>query len=109
MKNLEEKMSELFQITFSAKDGQIKGWLELKDLNEIVNFIYTNLMSMRKKGKKENKSRTWKKMYREWSYPVQITLFTVSSSISFLKNLYIHETEVPGDFLVILIVLVMIL
>ena len=34
MKNLEEKMNELFQITSSAKDSQIKGELQLKDLNE---------------------------------------------------------------------------
>ena len=32
---------ELFQITSSAKDSQIKGKLELKDLNEAVNFIST--------------------------------------------------------------------
>ena len=39
MKNLEEKMNNLFQTTSSAKDSQIKGELQLKDLNEAVNFI----------------------------------------------------------------------
>ena len=34
MKNLEDKLNELFQITFSAKDSQIKDKLRLKDLNE---------------------------------------------------------------------------
>ena len=33
MKNLQEKMTELFQITSSAKDSQIKGERQLKDLN----------------------------------------------------------------------------
>ena len=41
IKNLEEKMNELFQITSHAKDSQIKGKLQVKDLNETVNFICT--------------------------------------------------------------------
>ena len=41
MKNLEEKMNELFQITSSAKDSQIKAEMQLRDLNETVNFICT--------------------------------------------------------------------
>ena len=54
MNNLEEKMNELFQIT-SAKDSEIKGKLQLRDLNDAVNFISKSLTSMRKKEKKENK------------------------------------------------------
>ena len=41
MKNLEEKTNDLLQITSSAKGNQIKGKLQLKDLNEAVNFIST--------------------------------------------------------------------
>ena len=47
-------MNELFQIT-SAKDSEIKGKLQLRDLNDAVNFISKSLTSMRKKEKKENK------------------------------------------------------
>ena len=54
MKNLEEKMNKLFQITSSAKDRQIKGELRLKDLNEAVNFISTNFDEC----EKERKERT---------------------------------------------------
>ena len=54
MKNLEEKMNKLFQITSSAKDSQIKGELQLKDLNEAVNFISTNFDEC----EKERKERT---------------------------------------------------
>ena len=38
MKKLDQKMNELFQITSSTKDSQIKSKLQLKDLNETVNF-----------------------------------------------------------------------
>ena len=56
MKNLEEKMNELFQITSSTTDSQIKGELQL-------NLYVQNFTSMRKNEKKENNlSRTWKKM-----------------------------------------------
>ena len=51
MKNLEEKMNELFQITSSAKDSQIKGELQLKDLNEAVNFISTKFDEYEKETK----------------------------------------------------------
>ena len=51
MKNLEEKMNELFQITSSAKDSQIKGKLQLKDLNEAVNFISTKFDEYEKERK----------------------------------------------------------
>ena len=51
MKNLEEKINELFQITSSAKDGQIKGELQLKDLNEAVNFISTKFDEYEKERK----------------------------------------------------------
>ena len=34
-------MNELFQITSSAMDSQVKSELQLKDLNETVNFICT--------------------------------------------------------------------
>ena len=43
MKNLEEKMYELFQITSSTKDSQIKGQLQLNDFTEAVNFISTKI------------------------------------------------------------------
>ena len=56
MKNLEDKMNELFQITSSTTDSQIKGELQL-------NLYVQNFTSMRKNEKKENNlSRTWKKM-----------------------------------------------
>ena len=45
-------MNELFQITSSAKDSQIKGLLQLKDLNEIVNFIYIKFDEYEKERKK---------------------------------------------------------
>ena len=51
MKNLEEKMNELFQITSSAKDSQTKGEIKLKDLNEAVNFISTKLDEYEKERK----------------------------------------------------------
>ena len=51
MKNLEEKMFELFQITSSAKDSQIKGKLELTDLNVTVNFICTKFDEYEKERK----------------------------------------------------------
>ena len=44
-------MNELFQITFSAKDSQIKGELQLKDLNEAVNFISTKFDEYEKERK----------------------------------------------------------
>ena len=50
MKNLEEKMNELFQITSSAKDNQIRGELQLKDLNE-ANFISTKFDEYEKERK----------------------------------------------------------
>ena len=46
-------MNELFQITSSAKDSQIKGELQLKDLNETGNFICTKF----EKYEKERKER----------------------------------------------------
>ena len=49
--NLEEKMNELFQITSCAKDSQIKGHLQLKDLNEVVNFISTKFNHYEKERK----------------------------------------------------------
>ena len=78
-------------------------------MNEIVNFIYAKFDEYEKGRKEREQIKYLEKMYQEWSYPVQITLFSVSFSQSFLKNLYIHENEMPGDFLVNLIVLVMIL
>ena len=51
MKNLEEKMNELFQITFSTNDSQIKGKLQLKDLNEAVNFTSTRFDQYEKERK----------------------------------------------------------
>ena len=54
MENLGEKMSELFQITSNTKDSQIKGKLQLKDLNEAVNFISTKSGEYEKE-RKENK------------------------------------------------------
>ena len=55
MKNLEEKMNELFQITSSAKDSQIKAEIQLRDLNETVNFICTKFDEYEKerKGRKQ--------------------------------------------------------
>ena len=53
MKNLEEKMNELFQITSSAKDSQIKGELQLKDLNETTNFICTKSDEYKKERKEK--------------------------------------------------------
>ena len=58
MKNLEQKMNELFQITSRipklSKDTQIKDELQLKDLNKAVNFISTKF-DMYEKEKKERK------------------------------------------------------
>ena len=51
MKNLEKEMNELFQITSSAKYSQIKDKLQLKDLNETVNFIYTQIDEYKEKRK----------------------------------------------------------
>ena len=56
MKNLEEKMNELFQITSSAKDSQIKGELQLKDLNEAVNFISTKFDEYEKERKEREQT-----------------------------------------------------
>ena len=55
MKNLEEKMNELFQITSSAKDSQIKAEIQLRHLNETVNFICTKFDEYEKerKGRKQ--------------------------------------------------------
>ena len=53
IKNLEEKENELFQITSSANDGQKKGKLQLKYLNETVNFLCTKF----DKYEKERKER----------------------------------------------------
>ena len=59
MKNLEDIVNELFQITSSANNGQKKGKLQLKYLNEIVNFICTKFDEYEKERHKENKkSRT---------------------------------------------------
>ena len=56
MKNLEEKMNGLFQITSSAKDSQIESKLQLKDLNKTANFICTKFDEYEKerKGRKKN-------------------------------------------------------
>ena len=51
MENLEEKINELLQITSSAKDSQTKGELQLKDLNEAVNFISTKFDEYEKERK----------------------------------------------------------
>lgn len=51
VKNLEEKMFELFQITSSARDSQIKGKLQLTDLNVTVNFICTKFDEYEKERK----------------------------------------------------------
>ena len=51
MKNLENKMNEMFQITSSAKDSPIKGELQLKDLNETINFIRTKFEEYEKERK----------------------------------------------------------
>ena len=53
MKNLEQKMNELFQITSNVKDSQIKGELQLKDLKEAVNFISTKFDEHEKERKRE--------------------------------------------------------
>ena len=53
IKNLEEKGNELFQITSSANDGQKKGKLQLKYLNETVKFLCTKF----DKYEKETKER----------------------------------------------------
>ena len=53
MKNLEKKMNELFQITYSVKDSQIKGKLLLKGLNEAVNFISTKCDEYEKERKEK--------------------------------------------------------
>ena len=53
MKNLEQKMNELFQITSNVKDSQIKGELQLKDLKEAVNFISTKFDKHEKERKRE--------------------------------------------------------
>ena len=44
-------MFELFQITSSAKDGQIQGKLQLTDLNVTVNFICTKFDEYEKERK----------------------------------------------------------
>ena len=51
MKNLEDKMNELFQITSSSKNSQIKDKLQLKDLNKAVNFIATKFDEYEKERK----------------------------------------------------------
>ena len=61
MKNLEGETNDLLQITSSAKGNQIKGKLQLKDLNEAVNFISTKFDEYRKERKE--RVETWKKMY----------------------------------------------
>ena len=96
-------MNELFQITSSAKDSQIKGLLQLKDLNEIVNFIYIKFDEYEKERKKikqiKNLEENVSRMKLPCSnYPVQCKFQP--------KFLYIRETEMPGDFLVNLIDLV---
>ena len=53
MKNLEQKMNELFQITSNVKDSQIKGELQLKDLKEAVNFISAKFDKHEKERKRE--------------------------------------------------------
>ena len=51
MKDLEEKINELFQIISSAKDNQVQDELQLKDLNEAVNFIFRNFDEYEKEKK----------------------------------------------------------
>ena len=51
MKNLENKMNEMSQITSSAKNSPIKGELRLKDLNETINFIRTKFEEYEKERK----------------------------------------------------------
>ena len=51
MKDLEEKINELFQIISSAKDNQVQDELQLKDLNEVVNFICRNFDEYEKEKK----------------------------------------------------------
>ena len=64
MKNVEEKMNELFQVTSSAKDSQIKGELQLKDLNEAANFISAKFDKYEKERKeREQIIKNFKKMY----------------------------------------------
>lgn len=53
MKNLERKWMNCL-ITTSAKDSQIKDEMQLKDLNETVNFICTKFDEYEKE-RKENK------------------------------------------------------
>ena len=55
MKNLENKMNEMSQITSSAKNSPIKGELRLKIWMKQLTLYAQNLKSMRKKEKKENK------------------------------------------------------
>ena len=56
VKNLEEKTNELFQITSSATDSQIKGELQLKDLNETFNFICTKFEEYEKERKEREQT-----------------------------------------------------
>ena len=51
MKNLENKMNEMSQITSSVKNSPIKGELRLKDLNETINFIRTKFEEYEKERK----------------------------------------------------------
>ena len=53
MKSLEDKMKELFEITSSAKNSQIKGELQLKD--ETVNFICTKFEEYGKERKERER------------------------------------------------------
>ena len=44
--------NEWFQFTSSAKDSHIKGELQLKDLNEAVNFVSTKFDEYEKERKR---------------------------------------------------------
>ena len=48
-------MNELFQVTSGAKDSQIKRELQLKDLNEAVNFISTRFDEYEKERKERER------------------------------------------------------
>ena len=58
-------MNELIQTNSSAKESQIKGELQLKDLNEAVNFISTKFDEYKKQRKeREQVVKNLEEMYQ---------------------------------------------
>ena len=53
LENLEQKMNNLYMLANSNKEMQIKGDKQLIDLTSTVEFLTTNLMSLRRKEKKK--------------------------------------------------------